>query len=59
MSSDARDAYIAASSGSTTYTPPEPDKSDGTDAGGAFEAGVASSQSNIPTVFQDTVTTDS
>jgi hypothetical protein len=59
MSSDARDAYIAASSGSTTYTPPSGNQSDGTDAAGAFEAGVASSQSNIPTVFHDTVTTDS
>jgi len=58
-SSDARDAYIAASSGSTTYTPPEPDKGDGTDAAGAFEAGVASTQNNIPGVLQDTVTTDS
>ena len=57
MSSDARDAYIAGSSGSTTYTPPP--TSDGTDAAGAFEAGVASTQSNIPGVFQDTVTTDS
>mgnify|MGYP003656692552 CR=1 FL=1 len=57
-SSDARDAYIAGSSGSTTYTPPPPGSGDGTDAGSAFEAGVSSTQSNIPGVFQDTVTTD-
>ena len=57
-SSDARDAYIAGSSGSTTYTPPEPGSGDGTNAGSAFEAGVASTQNNIPGVFQDTVTTD-
>ena len=57
-SSDARDAYIAGSSGSTTYTPPPPGSGDGTDAGSAFEAGVASTQNNIPGVFQDTVTTD-
>lgn len=57
-SSDARDAYIAASSGSTTYTPPKPGEGDGTDAGSAFEAGVASSQNNIPGVLQDTVTRD-
>tara|TARA_R100000742_G_C4279346_1_gene103680 strand:+ start:58 stop:1074 length:1017 start_codon:yes stop_codon:yes gene_type:complete len=58
-SSDARDAYIAASSGSTTFTPPKPGEGDGTDAGSAFEAGVASTQNNIPGVLQDTVTTDS
>ena len=57
-SSDARDAYIAGSSGSTTYTPPPPGSGDGTNAGSAFEAGVASTQNNIPGVFQDTVTTD-
>ena len=58
-SSDARDAYIAASSGSTTFTPPKPGEGDGTDAESAFEAGVASTQNNIPGVLQDTVTTDS
>jgi len=58
-SSDARDAYIAGSSGSTTYTPPEPGSGDGTNAGSAFEAGVSSTQNNVPGVLQDTVTTDS
>tara|TARA_R100001015_G_C4602944_1_gene157924 strand:+ start:132 stop:1199 length:1068 start_codon:yes stop_codon:yes gene_type:complete len=53
MSSDARDAYIAGKSGSTTYTPPS--TSDGTDAGSAFAAGVASTQSDKPEIFQDTV----
>ncbi len=58
MSSDARDAYIAGSSGSTTYTPPPPGSGDGTNVAEAFEAGVNTSQNNIPGVFQDTVTTD-
>jgi hypothetical protein len=56
MSSDARDAYIAGLSGSTTYTPPS--TSDGTNAAGAFQAGVNTSQSNVPGAFQDTVTTN-
>lgn len=56
MSSDARDAYIAGLSGSTTYTPPS--TSDGTNAAGAFQAGVNTSQSNVPSAFQDTVTTN-
>ena len=53
--SDARDAYIAGLSGSTTYTPPL--KSDGTNVAEAFSAGVASTQANKPDIFQDTVTT--
>ena len=56
MSSDARDAYIAGLSGSTTYTPPS--TSDGTNAAAAFQAGVNTSQSNVPSAFQDTVTTN-
>jgi len=56
MSSDARDAYIAGLSGSTTYTPPS--TSDGTNAADAFQAGVNTSQSNVPSAFQDTVTTN-
>jgi len=53
MSSDARDAYIAGKSGSTTYTPSS--TSDGTDAASAFAAGVASTQSDKPEIFQNTV----
>ena len=53
--SDARDAYIAGLSGSTTYTPPK--TSDGTNVAEAFSAGVASTQANKPDIFQDTVTT--
>ena len=53
--SDARDAYIAGLSGSTTYTPPS--TSDGTNVAEAFSAGVASTQANKPDIFQDTVTT--
>jgi len=56
MSSDARDAYLAGLSGSTTYTPPS--TSDGTNAADAFQAGVNTSQSNVPSAFQDTVTTN-
>ncbi len=53
--SNAREAYIAGLSGSTTYTPSS--TNDGTNVAEAFSAGVQTNQQNQnkPDIFQDTV----
>jgi len=56
MSSDARDAYKAAISGATSYTP---QNTDDTNEQAAFAAGIATTQANKPDIFQDSVSVQS
>ena len=56
MSSDARDAYKAAISGATSYTP---QNTDDTNEQAAFQAGIATTQANKPDIFQDSVSVQS